>query len=349
MRPIPIAYVGQIRNTACDNITEPLDSYIALRKSLGFKYSSQASFLRSFAGFLKSRGVTSYDQVDNSTANMWTMSRRAEVAPHTFNSEISTLGSFFNYLVDCEMAVSNPFESVSPVRVPGYVPFVFTVEQMFFLFDAIHRGHKNPHPVREQAYYHIYHTIYALGLRASELCNLTLKDVDLERDTVLIRQTKFFKDRLLPINLRTHDLLSEYLDIRKKRASHAGKESQWFFINRAGGKMSRCSLTITFQRYVSRAGISSEKRLHPNVVFGAPHLHSLRHTFAVHRLLKWYRDGTEDINSKLPQLATYMGHTHFSYTQVYLTITEEIFKLASKKYEKKYDTFDINPQGRHKP
>jgi integrase/recombinase XerD len=55
-----------------------------------------------------------------------------------------------------------------------------------------------------------------------------------------------------------------------------------------------------------------------------PRIHDLRHTFAVHTLLRWYRNG-EDLDAKLPLLATYLGHQHLSGTQRYLHLTAELF------------------------
>jgi len=322
---------------AVDRLMEPLDDYLAFRRSIGFKYKSDGEFLFLFVRWLHGVGVGTYEHADHLIANRWVMSRRPEVAPKTFNREISNIVHFFNYLIDSEATHFNPFASVLPVREPKYMPFVFTIEQLFFFFDAIHGAATRSTVTRAQNYYPVFHTIYALGLRGSELCNLTLDDVDLDRNTILIRETKFFKDRLLPMNTRTHALLSEYLEMRKKRSFASKEHRQYFFITHAGRKFSRNVLTSTFPRYAAQARITQEKRTHPGVVFGTPRLHSLRHAFAVHRLLKWYRDGVEDINSKLPLLSTFMGHSNFTYTQVYLNITEEILKLASEKFEKKFD------------
>ena len=63
-----------------------------------------------------------------------------------------------------------------------------------------------------------------------------------------------------------------------------------------------------------------------------PRLHDLRHTGAVHRLIAWYRDGA-DLQRLLPQLATYLGHINLSATQHYLTLTPELLREASLRFE----------------
>jgi integrase len=69
----------------------------------------------------------------------------------------------------------------------------------------------------------------------------------------------------------------------------------------------------------------------------SPRIHDIRHTFAVRRLLKWYQDG-EDVNARLPWLATYMGHVDISSTMVYLQATAELLAEVNKRFEAHYQT-----------
>jgi len=64
-----------------------------------------------------------------------------------------------------------------------------------------------------------------------------------------------------------------------------------------------------------------------------PRLHDMRHSFAVHRLISWYRQGA-DVQRLLPQLATYLGHVHIAATQRYLTMTPELLREASQRFER---------------
>jgi site-specific recombinase XerD len=67
----------------------------------------------------------------------------------------------------------------------------------------------------------------------------------------------------------------------------------------------------------------------------APRIHDLRHTFAVHRLLAWYRDG-QDVQSRLPWLATYLGHVDIHSTQVYLRPTAELLEQVERRFHQHY-------------
>ncbi len=74
-----------------------------------------------------------------------------------------------------------------------------------------------------------------------------------------------------------------------------------------------------------------------------PRLHDLRRTFAVHRLIRWYREGA-DIGAKLPLLATYLGHSTEHATDVYLTATTELLGEASGRFERRYGSLISEPE-----
>ena len=81
------------------------------------------------------------------------------------------------------------------------------------------------------------------------------------------------------------------------------------------------------------------RQYHCGVYHGTPHLHELRRAFAVHRLLRWYREGA-DVNAKLPLLATYMGHSYFGHTKTYLTLTQQLLSEAGSRFAQSFDRLD---------
>jgi site-specific recombinase XerD len=84
----------------------------------------------------------------------------------------------------------------------------------------------------------------------------------------------------------------------------------------------------TFHRLLGQLSITQNKRT-------GPRIHGLRHTFAVHRLLAWYRDGA-DVNARLPWLATYMGHVDIGSTHVYLHPTAELLEEVGSRFRSHY-------------
>jgi len=107
-------------------------------------------------------------------------------------------------------------------------------------------------------------------------------------------------------------------------------------LNQRSRRLTACTVHQTFQHLLRRCGIRHPKHT-------GPRIHDLRHTFAVHRLLAWYRDG-QDLNARLPWLATYMGHVDFHSTQVYLRATPELIEQVDQRFHNHY-LHRVKPQG----
>lgn len=133
---------------------------------------------------------------------------------------------------------------------------------------------------------------------------------------VLIRETKFYKSRQLPIGPRLTRALAVAVD-----ACPEGRRARVpaFFLNRHGDAMPPQTARCNFTGLRTATGVSGR-------------LHDLRHTFAVHRLLAWYREGA-DVQRLLPHLSTYLGHARISSTQRYLTMIPELLEQASQRFE----------------
>jgi site-specific recombinase XerD len=142
-----------------------------------------------------------------------------------------------------------------------------------------------------------------------------------------IRDSKFFKSRLVPISRHLTEVLTEYARWRAATYPSANADSRFFF-GRRGAAIHLCTLDDAFQRLREHAGVrrSDGARYQPR-------LHDLRHTFAVHRLTAWYRQGA-DVQRLLHHLSVYLGHAHLAATQVYLTMTPELLHQAGTRFER---------------
>jgi integrase len=96
------------------------------------------------------------------------------------------------------------------------------------------------------------------------------------------------------------------------------------------------SLMDLFRSFCRKAGIYKPRRVEDNVVRGGTTPHAMRHSFVVHRILRWYRDGV-NVNSKLMLLSTYVGHAHYFYTQRYMTVVPELVDIARKAFADGYE------------
>ena len=163
-------------------------------------------------------------------------------------------------------------------------------------------------------------------MRVGEALTLMLPDVDVGQRLVTVRDTKFFKTRLVPTGPRLTHALATYLARRRHLPRPAGAASA-VFATRTGRALCYDVANLLFRRVRRRAEIRRERSARYQ-----PRLHDLRHTAAVHRLIAWYRAGA-DVQRLLAHLATYLGHVDIASTQRYLTMTPELLHEASQRFE----------------
>jgi integrase/recombinase XerD len=166
---------------------------------------------------------------------------------------------------------------------------------------------------------------YCAGLRVSEIARLNLGDVDLQVGTITIRETKFFKSRILPLAESVTAALREYLEARRRAGAPQGPESGLFWHDQNGTRYATKTVMWLFIDILRRAGLK------PSHGKTGPRIHDLRHSFVVNRMLEWYRAGINP-QDKLPFLATYLGHRDIHSTLVYITVTQDLLHEAGERF-----------------
>ena len=167
-------------------------------------------------------------------------------------------------------------------------------------------------------------TLAATGLRVGEA--IRLKDDDIELDErpprLVIRETKFHKSRIVPLHVSVAEMLRRYSAERKRLQHHALSET--FFVSEKGAHLNHNTLWRWFARLTKKLGMwpSSGRR---------PCLHCMRHSFAVRRMLAWYREGA-DVRALLPTLSVYLGHVRPQESYWYLTATPELLGTAAERF-----------------
>jgi integrase len=179
--------------------------------------------------------------------------------------------------------------------------------------------------MRAITYHAIFAILYGLGLRVGEVCRLRIKDVDFERRLLIIRQTKFYKTRLVPFGPKIEDLLRSYL-ATLTGAYGAMSDDAPVFSFTSRGEIHPCTVSQVFHQLVPHLKLV----IPPG--HSAPRLHDLRHSFAVGTLLRWYRE-RKDPAAGLLHLSTFLGHVDVSSTAVYLRITPELLAEANRRFE----------------
>jgi site-specific recombinase XerD len=305
-------------------IGDLVTQYVAFRQALGSRFRDQAYRLQSFCRAVKPEtpliritreAVTAFLAGDGPVKTEWFQKYQA-------------LKGLFCFAISRGHLTEAPLPTILPMRPPRSAPYIYSREEIGRLLDAIPSCQGHDRTIIEPATLRaIVLVSYGAGLRGGEARRLSAKDVDLPRSLLTIRDTKFIKSRLVPIGQQLTSVLAE--QARCRAASYSGDDpDRAFFLTTRGKAISKRTLESTFTRLRGHAGIKRSD--------GAsfqPRLHDLRHTFAVHRLTTWYRQGA-DVQRLLHHLSVYLGHTDLSCTQVYLTMTPELLHEAGARFER---------------
>jgi integrase/recombinase XerD len=303
-------------------LTEAIESYLSLKQSLGAVFSADARILRSFGRVL---GDVSLDSISRDACQKFC---RGSGPPTRFwERKHQTLRGFFRFLITRGHLMASPLVHSSPRVARSFQAYIYSHDQMNRLLEATTILETTRSPQQPLTYRTLLLLLYGAGLRPGEALRLRHCDFHLSERTLAIWDTKFFKSRLVPVGTDLFKALQTYLSIRQRMALPDEMRSP-LFCTRTGHAISLARLESIFIRLREHAGIRR-----PVSDRWQPRLHDLRHTFAVHRVIAWYREGA-DMQASLPLLATYLGHINLSGTQTYLTMTAELLGEASLKFER---------------
>ncbi len=301
--------------------------YLTLKRALGRKFVNEEKVLRHLDRFLAQRFPAIRD-LSVPVLEAW-MVASPRLLPQSRAVRLRVVRQFCFYRRRTRPdtfvpdRIRHPW--LWPERVPRHVPFIFTKEQVRNLLGAALALPEGPsNSCRPRSFFTLLLLLYAAGLRLCEVVRLRVGDIDFVAGTLLIRETKFFKTRLAPL---AADVLHQLrLHVRTLRLPRTGGGAQPLF-QHEGRAYSIITVGATGRQLLRAIGLKPARgRI-------GPRLHCLRHTFAVHRIARWYAEGA-DVQSRLPALATYMGHTSIESTQYYATVTAEILEHAGQRYER---------------
>ncbi|WP_454634882.1 tyrosine-type recombinase/integrase [Bradyrhizobium cenepequi] len=180
-------------------------------------------------------------------------------------------------------------------------------------------------PLRAPSLHAMLLLAYCAGLRRGELARLDLGDVDFRGSTITIRQTKFYKTRILPLPDSVIAELRAYLDARRQAAASQDPHSALFWHEGRNARYTKQVIALLLVDVIRRAGLK------PPEGRTGPRLHDLRHSMVVHRILEWYRSGINP-QDRLPFLATYLGHKDIHSTLTYITVTQDLLHHANERF-----------------
>jgi site-specific recombinase XerD len=308
-----------------------IQNFINLRRLSGTDYQSQAQLLGYFDRFLLGQ-QRSNPRITREITDAYQQSL-SHLAPRTRSNRFSVLRQLCQYL-----ARSNPYGYVpEPLRVipsqGAHPPYIYSPAEIQALLAA---ASKLPpaNSLRPYTYRTLLGLLYSTGIRIGEALALNREDFQSAEQRLYIAQGKFRKARWVPLSPSTCRALQQYL--RKRLQMRPRSPDSSLLLNQRSRRLDHCTVNQTFRYLLRQCGIRHSK-------LTGPRIHDLRHTFAVQRLLAWYRDG-QDLNARLPWLATYMGHVDLHSTHLYLQATPELIAQVHQRFHNHYLN-QVKPQG----
>lgn len=293
-----------------------LESFVEYRIHQGFSEKNVRGPLRYLDQYLKDRnaGLESL-----SPSFFLTLRSALEAHPRTANAFISTSRNFFQYLIRQGVMEQNPLQDIPMVPKNTFVPFVFSpgqIDQMLYAICNRLRKKKQRY-LKDLGVYMAILLMARCGMRVSETCRLKNEHYRPDDGTLYIEKTKFSKDRLIPVPQTGMDELANYLAVRKELLD--GRCHPYLFIGKNNSGLSKAKIDRFFHAAIRDIGIYQPRQTIGDMTFGAPSVHSLRHSFAINTL-KRIRDQGKCTQHALPVLAVYMGHRRYQYTGAYLKV-----------------------------
>ena len=298
--------------------------HIALMRTRGFRYETQARLLWRFDRFLQGHPELA-DKPVSVMLQRWAATR--STPNHAAECE-----RLARALAKARRHLDPSIELPRPDQRPGQQvtrqwrrPYIYSPEEVRRLLD-IARTYPSPRaPLRPISLYTMLVLAYCAGLRLGELARLDLGDVDPQSGTISIRETKFFKSRILPLTDSALSAVREYLEARSTAKAPQSPDSGLFWHDQGNARYTAHSIAYGLVDILRRAGIKPPKGK------TGPRIHDLRHSMVVNRILQWYRAGINP-QDKLPFLATYLGHRDIHSTLVYITVTQDILQQANERF-----------------
>ena len=305
-------------------LASALVTFLEFKRKRGYRYLRAEFTLRSFARFLSGYVAQRHSWRLDAAILDWLSSRPERQAISTAQ-ELSVIRQFWRYLQrrDSRSRAPEPAWPRLPVK-STFVPYVLSYEQLRTVLNLTASLDRPRY--RRTLYRTLILVLYCTGLRFGEALRLRLKDVDLRARLLFVADSKR-RSRWVPFHPSLAPHLARYLRVRPASAG-VGPDDR-FFVGAHGPTLPITTAHGTLCKIFRQTGMKPQRgRV-------GPRPYDLRHTFAVHRLTRWYRQGL-DLQAHLPLLSVYMGHVDLIGTETYLTATPELLALAAARFQRRY-------------
>jgi integrase/recombinase XerD len=282
-------------------------NFLRLEKGLSDNtINSYTNDLHQTAQFLATKGKKNFKEVDKSDIyDFLEILSEMGLSPKTRTRYISSLRTFYKFLEE-EYSINNFMTTIETPKPEKNLPATLSYPQVSKILEMPDTSNKGG--LRDKA---MLETLYACGLRVSELINLRLQNLLLENDIIRVIG-KGSKERIVPIGESAKNWIEIYLNKSRTIISNKNVSEDYIFLNLRGKNLTRMGVWKILDKYARLAEI--EVHVHP---------HMLRHSFATHLL-----EGGADLRAVQEML----GHSDISTTQIYTHVDKEFIKEVHKTF-----------------
>ena len=305
------------------SLSSHLDSYLAVRRSLGYDLFFLERVLRRFTSFADAQGAGVV------TVNLFLQWKEhfGSANNNTWSYRFGMVRGFATWLQGIDPSNEVPPAGLVTGKYRRTRPYIYSAEQ---IAEIVTEAAKLPssYGLRGLTCSTLFGLLAVTGLRVSEAIGLDEKDVDLDDAVITVRLGKNGKSRFVPISECTVDRLRTY---RAERNRILGVSPSPFFLFERGQRPDDCAIRYNFAKVSQIIGLRTQQRFYKHGQ--GPRIHDLRHTFAVSTIIDWYRKGL-DSDREMIKLSTYLGHMKPEYTYWYIEAVPELLQLASERAER---------------
>lgn len=304
-------------------LSQRLDEYLSVRRSLGHTLSFAGRVLRGFAAFADREGA------DHITIDLFLRWKDAfgSASNATWSTRLGMVRGFAGWMQAYDARTEVPPSGLIAGRPRRTRPYIYSgVEISMIVAHAARLPSR--YGLRGWTCSTLFGLIAITGLRINEAIGLDDDDVDLIEGVITIRRAKNGKARFVPVAPGCVAKLRAY---RAERMRLLGAAPGAFFRMDDGKRPTDCTARYNFAQVSQDIGLRGVER------FGrhghGPRIHDLRHTFAVMTIMGWYRSGA-DPDREMIRLSTYLGHGKPDNTYWYIEAVPELLQMASERAER---------------
>ena len=301
-------------------LSQELDRYLTIRRSLGYDLDTSARVLRRFVSYAEGQGAV---HLTTDLFLRW-QETYGQAGSQTWAARLSMVRLFAQWLHGLDPGHEPPPRGLIPSRRRRPRPYIYSEAEIASIVGAAAEL-PSVYGLRGLTCATLFGLIATTGLRISEALALNVDDVDLETGVITIRRGKLGKARLVPVDDSVRARLRAYISERDRIL---GASPVAFFVKEDGTRLGDCGARYNFAQVCQQLGLRPAQRegRHGR----GPRIHDLRHTFAARTLIGWYRSG-QDASREMIKLPTYLGHASPENTYWYIEAVPELLELAAAR------------------